>query len=333
VTLALQVIGLVTIGKDDSSMGDVILLQKRRMILLSACVMPLFIWDLLCYLSSGCTSSMAMTRLARMILKIATELRHFSIILFMFLLGFGGSYMLLFNDQFVIFNDDVMPLNSTIGPGRSYGYDQALMAVYNFIFGVYSMDDMLQTKSPFIAIVLLFLFLYSVVIVLLNLLIVIMKDKYDELQLHAEAETMYAKAKLIFEYDAMIPQRVKEKHRLDWYPQWLHVLKKEDNNSMHDSSISTTTIWQGQSHDIKQHVRKQVLQTESKLHKDNQMTKRYVTKMGKQAMNKTKAMMIKKNQENRDVMKHEIQELREEVTVLKGMVEQLVKNKGSSLLW
>jgi hypothetical protein len=166
------------------------------------------------------------------------------------------------------FSDDEVSTIETIV--RNYNhYHTALTTVYGFLFGSYTLDDFKYSQSKSLAILLLYLFLFFVVIIMLNLLIAIMADKYAEVQGHARAEAMYAKAMIVLEYEkkflkSLMKQNSNQqsKKSCSWYfawicsfqcgpfmpnplnnqqlqvcfPRWVHVLKKEVEGG---SSISS----------------------------------------------------------------------------------------------
>jgi WD40 repeat protein len=205
----------------------------RNAAILAAATMPLLACEVLFYLSGlGSTGP-----LVRMIIKITQGTLTFMVILLVVLLTFAGSFVLLFEHLGELDVDF---------DGYST-YPRALMTVYGFLYGSYSLSELAQAKSPTLAFILLSAFLFFIVIILLNLLIAIMGDKYDEVQANATAELNYGLAKLILEYETIIGQATIEKHQATWYPKWIMVLKVD---SM-DGDV-TEENWQGRLHAIKQ---------------------------------------------------------------------------------
>jgi WD40 repeat protein len=238
----------------------------NKVLLIAAVVMPLLACEMLFYLS-GIPST---GPLVRMIVRIIQGSFTFGTVLAIMIFSFAGSYLLLFTNVHPPdgFSDDEVSTIETIV--RNYNhYHTALTTVYGFLFGSYTLDDFKYSQSKSLAILLLYLFLFFVVIIMLNLLIAIMADKYAEVQGHARAEAMYAKAMIVLEYEkkflkSLMKQNSNQqsKKSCSWYfawicsfqcgpfmpnplnnqqlqlcfPRWVHVLKKEVEGG---SSISS----------------------------------------------------------------------------------------------
>jgi WD40 repeat protein len=224
--------------------------------ILCAITMPVLATQTLYYFSG----LMGYGKLVRMILKITSGVIHFCVILFTIIAAFSASFMLLFKD-----------IGSLDLDYNGYTrYDKALMTVYTFLFAGFSVKDLTQSTSPPLAIFLLALFLFVVVIVLLNLLIAIMGDKYDEVQEHAGAEAYYGLAKLVQEYEELIPRSVKAYHENDWYPTWIQVLKKDHEKS---GRVETSHTWTGRVKAIKEVVDARLSELSSAIAKENATVK------------------------------------------------------------
>ena len=106
------------------------------------------------------------------------------------------------------------------------------------------------STSPILAKLLVCVFLFFVVIVLLNLLIALMGDIFDEVQARVEQESTFGKAKLIVEYEALFSTAYKKRHEKEFYPIWLHVLKKgkEVDNQKDD------TGWKGRTEELRREI-------------------------------------------------------------------------------
>ncbi len=81
-------------------------------------------------------------------------------------------------------------------------YSRVLLQVYTFLFGDFDMSVMYDAPTnPTLAVTLLALFLFIMCIVLLNLLVAIMDDIKGSIDSRIDAETFYAKAKFILDYE------------------------------------------------------------------------------------------------------------------------------------
>jgi len=202
-------------------------------VVLSAIVMPLLGCELLFYLG-GLDSTGS---LIRMIIKIIHGIKGLVAILVIMVVFFAGSYTVLFQSQ---------PVN------EYYGYDNSLLTVYGFLFGSYDVLLFDTAISPILAKVLVSIFMFFVVIVLLNLLIALMGDIFDEVQSKAEQESTFGKAKLIVAYESLFSTSYKRNHEKEFYPIWLHVLKKgkeEDNQKEEDG-------WKGRTEELRREILK-----------------------------------------------------------------------------
>ena len=85
-----------------------------------------------------------------------------------------------------------------------------------------------ETYSPSLSKLLMVVFLFFVVVVLLNLLIALMGDIYERVQESASSEATYGLAKLVMEYEGLLPRSFKESKREEYFPAWLYILKREN---------------------------------------------------------------------------------------------------------
>ena len=208
--------------------------------------MPLLGCQLLFYLS-GLESTGS---LIRMIIKIIHGISGLVVILVIMIVFFAGSYTVLFQSQ----------------PIDEYdGFDGSLLTVYGFLFGSYDVNVFERSTSPILAKLLVSFFLFFVVIVLLNLLIALMGDIFDEVQSKAEQESTYGKAKLIVEYESLFSTSYKKIHEKEFYPIWLHVLKKgkEDENQKEEYG------WKGRTEEL----RREILDLNKKVEDQNKEVK------------------------------------------------------------
>jgi len=200
-------------------------------VVLSAVALPLLACQILFYLG-GMESTGS---LIRMIIKIIHGIKGLVLILVIMVVFFAGSYTVLFQSQ----------------PMDGYdGFDSAVLTVYGFLFGSYDVLAFDTSTSPILAKLLVCVFLFFVVIVLLNLLIALMGDIFDEVQARAEQESTFGKAKLIVEYEALFSTAYKKRHEKEFYPIWLHVLKKgkEVDNQKDD------TGWKGRTEELRREI-------------------------------------------------------------------------------
>jgi hypothetical protein len=51
-------------------------------------------------------------------------------------------------------------------------------------------------------------------------------DKYIEVQQHASCEAQYALARIILEYETLLPHVIKRNSQESWFPTWLQALRK-----------------------------------------------------------------------------------------------------------
>lgn len=218
--------------------------------ILAAATMPMLAAEILFYLGGLQDTG----PLIRMIIKITKGIIGFCVILFIILLAFAGSFVLLYQEY-----ADVQSL----GFDGYTRYDRSLMTVYGFLLGNYNIEDMEKASNPHLAMLLLALFMFVVVIVLLNLLIAIMGDKYDEVQENASAEATYALAKLVSEYEGLISDLHKTRNRELWYPTWIQVLKKDFGDS--DSNAAS---WMGKVKAIKESVTEATMELQEQMKKE-----------------------------------------------------------------
>merc|ERR1719164_383803 len=150
--------------------------------------------------------------LIRMIIAIIFGIQGVILILAVMIVFWAGSYTVLLEDQ---------------SEGGFDGYDESLLSVFGFLFGDYDVGVFDNSVSPGLSKLLIALFLFFVVIVLLNLLIALMGNIYGEIQAKASSEYIYGIAKLVHEYESLIPESTKKQMEKEWYPRYLFVLRNE----------------------------------------------------------------------------------------------------------
>lgn len=178
-----------------------------------ACALPLLLAEILKVLVGFKNTG----NIIRMLIKIMDDIKYFVAILGLVIIFFCGSFVVLFE--------------SSENPEgyKKFGMPQfALIQVYGFVYGSYNVDTMLESSSPFVAVLIGSIFMFFVVIVMLNILIAIISEKYSYVRENENAECSYGKAKLIAEYEKLIPDSLKQEKQQEWYPKYLHVLKQRD---------------------------------------------------------------------------------------------------------
>jgi hypothetical protein len=174
----------------------------------NALVIPLFFFEILEYLEGFDATG----PLVRMILKIVGGIKWFVLIIFMAIVFFSCSFVVLFQD-------------AEVDAGFN-SIDISILHVYGFLYGAYSADTMREAQSPNTAVFLGSIFMFFVCIVMLNMLISLMGDKHDEAQTNARSEFNFGRAKLILQYENLISRRIKLKNIDKWYPRYLQILKR-----------------------------------------------------------------------------------------------------------
>eukprot|EP01033_Poteriospumella_lacustris_P003976 gene3977-2831_t len=172
----------------------------RSAMLTASVVMPFFACEILFYLGGLPWTA----PLVRMLIKITEGTMTFLAVLLLMIVTFAGSFVVLFINLKSKSDDESTQATETATIAQYSHFEMALSTVFCFLFGQFDTDDFTLSRSASLATLMLFMFLFFVVIIMLNLLIAMMGDKYDEVQERATAEAMYAKAKLVWEYDAML---------------------------------------------------------------------------------------------------------------------------------
>ena len=149
-----------------------------------AITLPLIVLDLL-YTLGGFRTTTA--PFIRKLVGISRGIVIFLMLLVFILVAFTGSFMLLLPDS-----EDYQT------------YDKGLMQVFTILFGNFDMSDFYASPSPKYAVGLLAVFLFVVIVVLLNLLIALMGDIQQDIESRIVAETYFAQAKIILEYERML---------------------------------------------------------------------------------------------------------------------------------
>ena len=185
---------------------------------LSALTPPLLAAEVLFYMGGVPSTS----QLMRMTLAVTNAAIGVAYILLALICFFAGSYTLLFKQH----------------PEFAFrDYFASWMSVYGFLFGNYDEVSLEEASSPTLAKVLLITFLFIVVIVYLNLIIAIMNDIYSGVRDNAEAQATYGRAKLVLEYECFMSDH--QKKNKEYFPDWLYILKKTENDHKVNSSRKT----------------------------------------------------------------------------------------------
>jgi len=185
---------------------------------LSALTPPLLAAEVLFYMGGVPSTS----QLMRMTLAVTNAAIGVAYILLALICFFAGSYTLLFKQH----------------PEFAFrDYFAAWMSVYGFLFGNYDEVSLEEASSPTLAKILLITFLFIVVIVYLNLIIAIMNDIYSGVRDNAEAQATYGRAKLVLEYECFMSDH--QKKNKEYFPDWLYILKKTENDQKVNSSRNT----------------------------------------------------------------------------------------------
>ena len=171
----------------------------------------------------------------RMLHRVLMNMRILVLLLVLSMMTFAGSFSLLLKSS-----------ASANVWGYSSSYWQTLLVVFNMVFGVYSIDDLLITSkegpdnsynlSPGVAAFLLASFLFFVVVVLLSFLVSSMTNYLKGLAPHVQAINTLELISLILEYEDQLPERKMEKE-----DPWIQVLKRNDSmRTVYTRSINFT---------------------------------------------------------------------------------------------
>ena len=224
-----NILSAVTLAIQASSFDS----DGKTTVILSAIVMPLLACEILFFLG-GLEST---GPLIRMIIKIIHGIKGLIIIFIIMIVSFAGSYTVLFQ----------------IDPVEGYdAFDSSLLTVYGYLFGNYDVTIFDTSISPSLSKFLISIFLFFVVIVLLNLLIALMGDIFDEVQAKSQSESTYGKAKLIVEYESLFSEGYKKRNEKEFYPVWLHVLKKGKEVDNEKEEVG----WKGRTEEIRKEIMK-----------------------------------------------------------------------------
>ncbi len=217
--------------------------DMHRIRTVAAANLPLLVLNVMYYLGGFSVTGPFIRKLVGIFWGIST----FLLLVALLIITFAGSFMLLLEQN---------------------SYSRVLLQVYTFLFGDFDMSVMYDAPTnPTLAVTLLALFLFIMCIVLLNLLVAIMDDIKGNIDSRIDAETFYAKAKFILDYertliDATTPSiqyHVKEirqchsiisnifaylwkqgslylcwdvitdKNEEIWFPTWIQLLAKSDH--------------------------------------------------------------------------------------------------------
>ena len=194
---------LSSVGSDEKA------IHSSTVAIRSAVSMPLLGTEFLFYLGGLKTTG----PLIRMIIKIMSGIQGLVIILAIMVFFFSGSYTVLFQDAEV----------------EGYqNYEDTSLSVFSMLFDMPDTELYELTYSPSLCKALMIVFLFFVVVVLLNLLIALMGDIYERVQESASSEATYGLAKLVMEYEGLLPRAFKESKKDEYFPAWLYILKREN---------------------------------------------------------------------------------------------------------
>ncbi|GMH63294.1 hypothetical protein TL16_g03675 [Triparma laevis f. inornata] len=144
-------------------------------------------------------------QLVRMIIGIIKGIRVFLALLAICMVGFAAGFFILFEGE----KDNRQPL-------------MHLFKSYTLMLGDFDIDDF-TTSVSYVSIATLFIaFTVFINIIMLNLLIAIMGDIFDRIQENARAEFMFARARIILEFEETLSEE--QKKNAEWFPEWLQVL-------------------------------------------------------------------------------------------------------------
>jgi hypothetical protein len=146
--------------------------------------LPFLVLDLLYKLSGFRTLTAPFTR---KLVGISRGIVIFLMLLVFILVAFTGSFVLLLPNV-----EDYQR------------YDTAFMQVFTILFGNFDLTEFYASPSPNYAVALLAVFLFVVIVVLLNLLIAMMGDIQQEIESRIVAETYFAQAKIVLEYERVL---------------------------------------------------------------------------------------------------------------------------------
>ena len=149
----------------------------------------------------------------RMITLMAKSVAIFLVLLFMYIIGFAGTFQVWFNK---VANDDaadledlrvdiIESLNGTTAPNTdldSAGFTtlpRAMLTLFGAALGDFSFDE-IRKEQPILGPVLMMLYLFVGAVMLLNLLIAILADVYNRVQEGSMEEFSFSKAKTVSTY-------------------------------------------------------------------------------------------------------------------------------------
>ena len=220
----------------------------RRANVVNAATAPLLAGNFLYYLQGYSRGG----ALIRMIVRVASGTGVFALVIALLIVGFATSFHLLFDGVTLSVDDDAASYDGYTNFGN------ALVTVFVFILGDFSVQELQESIDPPLATVLLVVYLFLMAIVLLNLLIAIMSDRFDEIQENAGAEASYARALVVSEHEALIPLREK-RARPDLYPAWVQMLKRGSRTGREGAK------WNGKVRAIKEAQAERLVELEATL--------------------------------------------------------------------
>ena len=179
--------------------------------------------------------------LIRMVLVICWSIGPFLFVLGATLTGFALAFFALNQaGPGEIELPDVGPYSVSDEASGYSNAGEALLTGFALMLGDFDLQEFAASLSPTLMRILFVVFMLLVNIVLLNLLIAIMGDVFDRVQDSAKAQYLYSLAKIILEYDTLIPQTVRTANPLK-FPNYLQVLVPQKS----DGAGSTGDEWAG----------------------------------------------------------------------------------------
>ncbi|GMH77398.1 hypothetical protein TrST_g9186 [Triparma strigata] len=186
-------------------------------------------------------------KLVRMITGImrANGTKYFTIILIVCMVGFAAGFFVLYENQ--NFND-LMDDPEDKSNLKQMNPFMSVFSAYTLMLGEFDVTEFPGTSFwEFISTILLFIvFTAFINIIMLNLLIAIMSDIFDRVQESAQSEFLFARARIILEFEEMLKlnNKKREKKSSALFPTWLQVLTPADHQKNAQSDLPSNE-WSG----------------------------------------------------------------------------------------
>lgn len=169
--------------------------------------------------------------------------KYFTIILIVCMVGFAAGFFVLYENQ--NFED----LKYDVEDKSSQKQENPFMSVfsaYTLMLGEFEVTEFPDTSSgEYFSTALLFIvFTAFINIIMLNLLIAIMSDIFDRVQESAQSEFLFARARIILEFEDMLKAKKSGSKNEDVFPTWLQVLTPADEQKKNQSD-SPNDEWSG----------------------------------------------------------------------------------------